>query len=154
MTTSPVPAEAGSVESAGSACKISGYLRRGAGARLSPSVATADLVAFTCFAMNSVVFGGTSPTAVTWWPSTTVEKAEDDPTRAGPSAGAPAFRGSTNTETDATPSVNTRWATGSLEPGIDCADRVDMRKPGGSRIASQSAGAAVLAICGSARSQR
>jgi hypothetical protein len=36
--------------------------------------------AFTCVAMNCTVSGGTSPTAVTLWPSTTVEKAEEEPT--------------------------------------------------------------------------
>ena len=82
--------------------------------------ATLD-VAFTWVAMNSTVFGGTSPTAVTWWPSTTVENADEEPTRAGPSAGlVSGLRGSTNTDTEATPSVNTRCATGSLEPGIAC----------------------------------
>src|SRR4051812_38199566 len=40
------------------------YLRRGAGARLMPWAALD--VAFTWLAMNSTVFGGTSPMAVTW----------------------------------------------------------------------------------------
>ncbi len=38
--------------------------------------------AFTESAMKRTVCGGTSPTAVTLWPSTTVEKADDEPTRA------------------------------------------------------------------------
>lgn len=36
--------------------------------------------ACTCVAMNCTVAGGTSPTAVILWPSTTVEKAELEPT--------------------------------------------------------------------------
>src|SRR3954468_23084775 len=103
--------------------------------------------------MNWTVLGGTSPTAVTWWPSTTVENVEEDPTRAAP-CGESGLRGSTKTETDATPSVNTRCATGSLEPGIAWAERFAMRKPGGNRIASQSAGDDTLVTCRSARSQR
>src|SRR5688572_13880947 len=105
--------------------------------------------------MNFTVFGGTSPTAVTWWSSTTVENAEDEPTRAGPSAGlALRMRGSTNTDTDATPSVNTRCATGSLEPGMAWLERVAMRKPGGNLMACHRAGVDVLATRCSARSQR
>ena len=42
-------------------------------------------VDFTCSAMNCTVFGGTSPMAVTWWSSTTVENADDEPTCVGPS---------------------------------------------------------------------
>src|SRR5580693_25172 len=38
-------------------------------------------------AMNSTVCAGTSPTAVTWWPCTTVEKANPEPTRANPCIG-------------------------------------------------------------------
>ena len=94
--------------------------------------------------MNSTVFGGTSPTAVIWWSSTTVENAEEEPTRAGPSAGlVSGLRGSTNTDTEAMPSVKTRCATGSLEPGRDWAERVAMRNPGGNLMASHKAGAAV-----------
>src|SRR5678816_1250142 len=133
------------------------HLRRGASPR--PSVALVDsraaLEAFTCLAMSSTVVGGTSPTAVIWWPSTTVEKAEEEPTRAGPSAGCVSgLRGSTNTDTEAMPSVKTRCATGSLEPGKDWAERVAMRNPGGNLMASHKAGAVLLATWRSARNQR
>ena len=33
--------------------------------------------------MKRTVSGGTSPTAVTWWPSTTVEKVDEEPTVGG-----------------------------------------------------------------------
>src|SRR5450631_1893708 len=72
---------------------------------------------FTEWAMNSTVWAGTSPTAVTWWPCTIVENAYPEPTRARPcmggSAGArglssvPEFGSrcaSTKTETVARPS--------------------------------------------------
>ena len=67
---------------------------------------------FTESAKKRTVAGGTSPTAVTLCPSTTVENAEDVPTVADSSS----FAGcaplvewaSTNTETEAIPSVNTR----------------------------------------------
>src|SRR5256885_9429314 len=49
---------------------------------------------------------------------------------------------STNTETEASPSVNTRWSTGSAEPGRVWAERAAMRKPGGRRIAFQASVAA------------
>ena len=74
-------------------------------------------VALTEWAMNSTVWAGTSPTAVTWWPCTTVEKAYPEPTRASPCIGGwagsagllsePAYRAggaSTNTDTVANPS--------------------------------------------------
>ena len=53
------------------ACRQAHWLRGGE----MPWVTGAGLaaVAFTCLAMNCTVFGGTSPTAVTWWPSTIVE---------------------------------------------------------------------------------
>src|SRR6187401_3036264 len=130
-----------------------GHLRWGA----SPMAAGGcwDLEALTCLAKNSTVVGGTSPTAVTWWPSTTVENADDEPTREGPSAGLrSALRGSTNTETEAIPSVNTRCATGSLEPGMACAERCAIRKPGGKRVAPQSDCAELSATWRSARNQR
>src|SRR5471032_3131871 len=91
--------------------------------------------------MNCTVAGGTSPTAVTLWPSTTVEKAELEPTVVvSPTPGGvvvtPCWT-STNTETEATPSLNTRWSTGPVDPGRVCAARTVMRKPGGRRIAPQ-----------------
>src|SRR5688572_23701699 len=103
--------------------------------------------------MNCTVFGGTSPMTVTWWSSTTVEKADEEPKRVGPSVPlVSGLRGSTNTDTDATPSEYTRCSTGSLEPGKDCEERVVRRKPGGSLMASQSADDALIAICCSGRS--
>ena len=61
--------------------------------------------------MKRTVAGGTSPTAVILWPSTTVEKADEDPTVADSgTGGGPDGAGcrSTNTDTEAKPSVNTR----------------------------------------------
>ena len=55
--------------------------------------------------MNLSVRGGTSPTAVTWWPSTTVEKADATPERVVPCIGAlPGAGVWMKTETDASPS--------------------------------------------------
>ena len=72
--------------------------------------------------MKRTVAGGTSPIAVTLCPSITVENAEEEPNRVAPEFG---FFGtgvegfvSTNTETEASPSVNTRWATGLVAPGM------------------------------------
>lgn len=45
---------------------IPAYLRRGCGASPRPSAAAEPFDAFTCFAISSTVFIGTSPTAVTW----------------------------------------------------------------------------------------
>src|SRR5690348_7065263 len=69
--------------------------------------------ALTESAMNRTVSGGTSPTAVTLWPSTTVEKAYEEPTRADSVTGAwpddvDSTCFSTNTDTDASPSLKTR----------------------------------------------
>src|SRR5690349_711624 len=131
-----------------------GYVRGGGASPMAPAGGW-PLEALTCLAKTSTVVGGTSPTAVTWWPSTTVENAEDEPTREGPSAGLiSALRGSTNTETEAMPSVNTRWATGSLDPGMACAERCAIRKPGGRRVAPQSDCAELSATCRSARNHR
>src|SRR5690348_16165587 len=131
-----------------------GYLRGGGASPMAPAGGW-PLEALTCLAKNSTVVGGTSPTAVTWWPSTTVENADEEPTREGPSAGLiSGLRGSTNTETESTPSVNTMCATGSREPGIACAERLAMRKPGGKRMASHNAGAELSATWRSARNQR
>ncbi len=62
--------------------------------------------------MNCTVAGGTSPTAVILSPSTTVEKAEEEPTVALSATawelGGRLYWISTNTETEATPSLNTR----------------------------------------------
>src|ERR1700722_20497130 len=109
--------------------------------------------------MNCTVSGGTSPTAVILWPSTTVEKAELEPTVAASATGVSALVlggcaavswCSTNTETEATPSVNTRWSTAWLEPGSVCAERMLMWKPGGRRMAFQaeeSAAGATSGVC-------
>src|SRR5690349_14437292 len=93
--------------------------------------------ACTELAMKRTVAGGTSPTAVTLCPSITVEKADDEPTRAdsstcsSPWAWVVVMVSSTNTETDARPSVNTRWSTGELDPGMVCALRIVILNPGG-----------------------
>src|SRR5580693_7890361 len=94
--------------------------------------------------MKRTVAGGTSPTAVTLWPSITVENAEEEPTRADSStcASSSEFVGcwgliSTNTDTEAKPSVNTRWSTRLLEPGNVWALRTVILKPGGNFKASQ-----------------
>src|SRR3974390_1424521 len=102
--------------------------------------------------MKRTVAGGTSPTAVILWPSTTVENAGEGPTVADSGAdggpeGAPCR--STNTDTEAKPSVNTRWSTAAEEPGMICAARRVMRKPGGRFMALQ-AGAAASDKCGAA----
>src|ERR1700747_74462 len=102
--------------------------------------------------MKRTVAGGTSPTAVILWPSTTVEYAEEEPTVASSGAGGgpegAAWR-STNTDTEAKPSVKTRWSTGPAVPGITCAERTVMRKPGGRRMALQ-ASAGPGCRCGAA----
>src|SRR5215470_17971117 len=101
--------------------------------------------------MKRTVAGGTSPTAVILWPSTTVENAEEEPTVADSgTAVAPegAGRRSTNTDTDAKPSVNTRWSTAPAEPGRICAERTVMRKPGGRLMALHASAAAPGCRCG------
>src|ERR1700743_2029968 len=96
--------------------------------------------------MKRTVAGGTSPTAVTLWPSMTVEKADEEPTRADSSAGGSSGEvlrwdfSSTNTDTEASPSVNTRWSTGPLDPGRVCAFRTVILNPGGNFSASQTTG--------------
>src|SRR5271170_7136602 len=75
----------------------------------------------------------------------TVEKADDEPTRADSSTGGSSGvivtdLSSTNTDTDARPSVKTRWSTGSDEPGRVCAFRTVILNPGGSFRASQTTG--------------
>src|SRR5688572_3629442 len=105
---------------------------RGCGARPRPSLEPLAEVDLTCVAMNFTVFGGTSPTTVTWWWPHTVVTAHAEATRAGPWADwSSRLRGSTKTDTEATPSVNTRCATGSREPGSCWLELVAMRKPGG-----------------------
>jgi hypothetical protein len=59
--------------------------RRGGAWRESPPPDAEDL---TEFAMDRTVSGGTSPTTVTLAPSTMVENADEDPTRAMPVVGA------------------------------------------------------------------
>src|SRR6202050_2263373 len=90
--------------------------------------------------MNCTVSGGTSPTAVILWPSITVENAEEEPAAAEcGTAGWSACPGctSTNTDTEANPSVNTMWSTRFAEPGRIWAERVVILNPGGRRIAFQ-----------------
>src|ERR1700731_4519162 len=95
-------------------------------------------------AMERTVAGGTSPTAVTFLPPIVVEYTEDEPSRADssvtvcPSAACWVFVStSTKTDTEASPSLNTRCETGSVEPGITCAERAAILKPGGSLSAFQ-----------------
>src|SRR5579862_9673258 len=115
--------------------------------------------------MKRTVAGGTSPTAVTLWPSMTVEKAEEEPTVADSSTWASSSEASfdlgfwaltsTNTDTEARPSVNTRWSTGSVEPGRVWALRTVILKPGGNFRASHttvSTGAASFGGLASLRS--
>ena len=95
-------------------------------------------------AMERTVSGGTSPTAVTFLPPMTVEYTDEDPRRADssvtvcPSAVSLVFVCiSTKTDTEANPSLNTRWDTGSVEPGMRCAERAAILNPGGSFVAFQ-----------------
>src|SRR5882724_3557285 len=95
-------------------------------------------------AIERTVAGGTSPTAVTFLPSMTVEYTEDEPSRVDssvtvcPSVDSWVFVStSTKTATEAIPSLNTRCETGSVEPGITCAERAAILKPGGNFRAFQ-----------------
>src|ERR1700722_9284278 len=107
--------------------------------------------------MKRTVAGGPSPTAVTLWPSMTVENADDEPTRADSSSGGASGVmvtdfSSTNTETEARPSVKTRWSTGSVEPGMVCAFRTVILNPGGSFRASQTTGSTAEGLRGAVES--
>src|SRR5882757_2645351 len=91
-------------------------------------------------AIDRTVSGGTSPTAVTFLPPMNVEYTEDEPTRvdssvtswpSGVCCVAVLVSTSTKTETDASPSLKTRCETGSVDPGITCAERAAILKPGG-----------------------
>ena len=80
-------------------------------------------------AIERTVAGGTSPTAVTFLPLITVEYTEDEPTREDSSAASSSSGASlvfvsisTKTDTEARPSLKTRWETGSVDPGITCAE--------------------------------
>ena len=89
--------------------------------------------------MYSRVAAGTSPTTTTFDPSTTVDSVEEAPKLAD-EASMPfdrivVERDSTNTDTDARPSVKTTCETGAFEPGMSCADWLAIRKPGGKRRA-------------------
>src|SRR6185436_20736703 len=83
---------------------------RAIGASAPSSLVTASAIA-------STVAAGTSPTAVTWWPSRSRENANAAPTLARPRiASVCGERGSMKTDTDASPSENTRCRTGVFEP--------------------------------------
>ncbi len=96
--------------------------RPGVCLEISGEEARRRLMILTEWAMNSTVCAGTSPTAVTWWPCTTVEKAYPEPTRTRPcmggsagtasvaasAPGAASRCASTNTDTVASPSEYTR----------------------------------------------